>query len=951
MTKTLYLIDGSGFIFRAYHALPPLTRKDGTPVGAVYGFLNMILKLIEGSCADYLAVIFDAGRFTFRNEIYDKYKANRTETPEDLIPQFPLVREATAAMNLPAIELAGFEADDLIASYTRAAREKGIEVVIVSSDKDLMQLIGDGVSMYDAMKGRNIGLEQVKEKFGVTPDKVLDVLSLIGDSSDNVPGVPGIGPKTAAELIEQFGDLDSVLARAGEIKQNKRRESLIEFAAQARMSRELVRLKDDVPLPMAFEEITLRKPDNQKLFDFAQAMEFKSLVAKLGGMFGLEARVGEVNTPSLPNSQQSGERGQQTFTSPFVGEVARSTGEGVKQSNITTHHTLITDEATLAKHLREAAASGIIAFDTETTSLNAMQAEIVGFSFCMQAGTAFYVPLGHVKQGNAAPAGDLFAVAPQNNLVEGQIPLDIALRHLKQVLEDASILKIGQNIKYDMLVLKKYGIDVVSIDDTMVMSYCMDAGKTTHGMDAMAERYLGHKCISYDEVTGTGKSRISFAEVALDKACAYAAEDADITLRLWQVIKSRLIAEKKVTLYETIERPLIPVLVAMEERGIKLDMPKLKELSHDFESRMRVLEKTIYDLAGGEFNVGSPKQLGEILFEKLAIPGGKKSAKTGSYPTGADILEELVADGFEIAKQVLEWRQLSKLKSTYTDALAEQMNSKTGRVHTSFAMAITSTGRLSSSDPNLQNIPIRTEEGRKIRHAFISERGFKLISADYSQIELRLLAHVADMDSLKQAFKEGKDIHALTASQMFGVPLDQMTSELRRRAKSINFGIIYGISAHGLAANLGISRAEAADYIGKYFQQYPGIQAYMERTKEFAHKHGYVETIFGRICHVPNINDKNSGMRQFSERAAINAPLQGSAADIIKMAMIKVEQALAGSDARMLLQVHDELVLEAPEASANMVAEKVKHIMQSVAHLSVPLLVETGVGDDWGSIH
>ena len=941
MTQTLYLIDGSGFIFRAYHALPPLTRRDGTPVGAVYGFLNMILKLIEGNRADYLAVIFDAGRITFRNELYEQYKANRTETPEDLIPQFPLVREATAAMNLPAIELAGFEADDLIASYTRAAREKGIEVVIVSSDKDLMQLIGDGVSMYDAMKGRNIGAEQVKEKFGVTPDKVLDVLSLIGDSSDNVPGVPGIGPKTAAELIEQFGDLDTVLARASEIKQNKRRESLIEFASQARMSRELVRLKDDVPLPMAFEEIVLRKPDNQKLFEFAQAMEFKSLVAKLSGMFGLEQR----------SKESDAVFGSTTEKTTVHSSVGASGNTALIRPPVATQYALIQDEESLVRHLKEAANTGFFAFDTETTSLNAMLAELVGFSFCSKAGTAFYVPVGHVKQGNTAATGDLFSIAPQHNLVEGQIPLDAALRHVKAVLENPSVLKIGQNIKYDMLVLKKYGIEIVSVDDTMVMSYCMDAGKTTHGMDAMAERYLGHKCISYDEVTGTGRARKSFAEVELDKACAYAAEDADITFRLWEIIKPRLVAEKKITLYETIERPLIPVLVDMEERGIKVDLPKLKELSQDFESRMRVLEQSIYALAGCEFNVGSPKQLGEILFEKLSIPGGKKSAKTGSYPTGADILEELVADGFEIAKHVLEWRQLSKLKSTYTDALAEQMNAKTGRVHTSFAMAIASTGRLSSSDPNLQNIPIRTEEGRKIRHAFIAERGFKLISADYSQIELRLLAHVAEMDSLKEAFKDGKDIHALTASQMFGVPLDQMTSELRRRAKSINFGIIYGISAHGLAANLGISRGEAADYIGKYFQQYPGIQAYMERTKEFAHKHSYVETIFGRVCHVPNINDKNAGMRQFSERAAINAPLQGSAADIIKMAMIKVEQALAGSDARMLLQVHDELVLEAPEANAKMVAEKVKNIMQSVAHLSVPLLVETGVGDDWGSIH
>ncbi len=956
--KKLYLIDGSGFIFRAYHSLPPLTNPAGTPVGAVYGFINMMLKLMEGAKADHIAVIFDAGRKTFRNDIYPEYKAHRPPPPEDLIPQFPLVREATQALNLPAIEMPGFEADDLIATYATAARAEGMEVVIVSSDKDLMQLIGPGISMYDGMKQKSIGPEQVMEKFGVPPEKVRDVLSLMGDSSDNIPGVPGIGPKTAAELIGNFGTLEGVLANAANIKQNKRRETIEQNSDKARLSYELVGLKSDIPLPVPITSFACCDPESEKLMPFLTAMGFKSLIAKFSEKFGLVNTVTPAKAGASPGDT------------------------GLRRDDTTKNYELVQDEAALARWIDDARAKGVVAFDTETTSLNAMQAELVGFSLCSTAGKACYVPVAHKASGigeqvlgSIPDSGDLFSPKVQspkpNPLLPGQLPLERAISLLKPLLEDASVLKIGQNIKYDMLVLKKYGIGVTPLEDTMLLSYILAAGSHNHNMDELAERYLGLKTISYDQVTGTGKARIPFAEVALDKALAYAAEDADVTFRLWQVLKPQVADAMMLTLYETIERPLVPVVVAMEERGIKVNQSALAELSGDFATRMEKLEKEVHALAGHPFNIASPKQLGEVLFDEMSIPGGKKG-KTGAYGTGAEVLEELADSGHTIAQKILDWRQLAKLKSTYTDTLAEEINPQTRRVHTSYSLALTSTGRLSSNSPNLQNIPIRTEEGRKIRHAFVAEQGNLLISADYSQIELRLLAHIADIPVLKEAFKNGDDIHAITASQMFGVPVQEVSGDLRRKAKTINFGIIYGISAHGLAARLGISRSEAGAYIEKYFAQYPGIQAYMERTKKFAHEHGYVETLFGRRCHVPGINDKNPNMRNFSERAAINAPLQGTAADIIKRAMIAVEHELTlslplplkvegtpspfreragGEGPRMLLQVHDELIIEAPEAQAESVAANVRKIMESAAHLSVPLTVEASFATNWGDAH
>ncbi len=915
MAKKLYLIDGSGFIFRAYHSLPPLLRSDGTPTGAVYGFVNMILKLAAGAQCDYMAVIFDAGRQTFRNRIYPEYKAHRPPAPEDLIPQFPLVREATEALNLPGIELADFEADDIIATYTRMAREQGVEVVIVSSDKDLMQLICDSVSLYDGMKQKTIGMVEVMEKFGVPPEKVHDVLALIGDTSDNVPGVPGIGPKTAAELITTYGDFEGVLARTREIKQPKRREAIEQNIDKARLSYQLIALRSDVALPLSLADLALRPPDHEKLLAFLRTMEFKSLTAKLEEKHGIKA------PPKAENP-----------------------------AAVKADYELVHDVEGLQRWIALAQAKGFVAFDTETTSLDAMRAELVGFSLSVEPGKACYVPLGHISGAPQTAQGSLFDAAPAVHRLEGQIEVEVALKRIAPLLADKTVLKIGHNIKYDMLVLKKYGVDIFSVEDTMLLSSVLFAGLHNHNMDELSQKYLGIKPIAYDEVTGTGKARISFAQVALDKACAYAAEDADITLRLWRTFKPLAIAGKMLTLYETIERPLIPVIVAMEARGITIDRTRLAALSQDFAQRIHALEGEIHRCAGHQFNIGSPKQLGEVLFEKMGIEGGKKG-KTGSYATGAEVLEELAGNGNELAKLVLDWRQLSKLRNTYTEALAEEINPTTGRVHTSYAMAATSTGRLSSSDPNLQNIPIRTEEGRKIRHAFVAEPGYTLISADYSQIELRLLAHIADIGVLKTAFKNGDDIHAITASQMFGVAASGVSSDLRRKAKTINFGIIYGISAHGLATRLGISRGEAAAYIESYFRQYPGIKDYMEQTKAFARQNGYVTTLFGRKCHLPGINDKNPSMRSFSERAAINAPLQGTAADIIKRAMITVGCALHDTNTRMLLQVHDELVIEAQEGQAEYIAKQVSHAMENAAHVSVPLTVSAHIGKNWGEAH
>lgn len=932
--KRLYLVDGSGYIFRAYHSLPPLTNPEGTPVGAVYGFINMMLKVLDGiEDGGYAAVIFDAGRHTFRNDIYAGYKAHRPPAPEDLIPQFSLVREATRALNLPAIEMERYEADDLIATYARAAREAGMEVVVVSSDKDLMQLVADGISLLDPMKQKPIGRDEVIAKFGVPPEKVVEAQALIGDSSDNVPGVPGIGPKTAAELIEAYGSLEGVLAHAHEIKQQKRRESLIEFAEQARISRRLVELKDDIPLPEPLESLHLHVPKAEELVPFLQQHGFRSLLTRAQEKFGFSAEKVAEHAPAAP--------------APTIEKA---------------EYTLVQDEDTLAAWVAAAKAAGKLAVDTETTGLDAMQVQLVGISLSTETGKACYIPVGHVEEGgleaaSATAAGqtDLFAApaATGPKLRVGQLPKDTVLRHLKPLLEDPAVLKIGQNIKYDMQIFRRHGIWVHPVDDTMLLSYVLDAGAHGHGMDELSELFLAHKPISYGEVTGTGRNKKNFAEVELEAARDYAAEDADITLRLHHVLKQRLIQERMVDVYESLERPLIGVLVRMEAEGVKVDKALLASISKDFAERIARLEKEIHALAGREFTIGSPKQLGEVLFDEMKLEGGKKSGKSGAYATGAEILEELAAQGHVLPERVLQWRQLSKLKSTYADALAQQINPETGRLHTSFSMAVTSTGRLSSSDPNLQNIPIRTEEGRKIRHTFVAEKGNKLIAADYSQIELRLLAHIADIAVLKQAFIDGADIHAATASQMFGVPLDKVDGELRRKAKTINFGIIYGISAHGLAVRLGIGRKEAAEYIEQYFARYPGIKAYMDEAKEFAHKHGYVSTLYGRKCHVRDINSKNPNMRAFSERAAINAPLQGTAADIIKRAMIVVQARLRAEmpEVKLLLQVHDELLLEAPEAQAEKAAALVKVEMERAAHLSIPLTVEVNLGDNWGSIH
>ncbi len=921
--QRIVLVDGSGYIFRAYHALPPLTRKsDGLPVGAVSGFCNMLNKLVDDALAaediSHLAVIFDTARRTFRSEIYPEYKAHRPPPPEDLIPQFPLVRDATRAFNIPCIEMEGFEADDLIATYAEHAVAAGYEVVIVSSDKDLMQMVGDHVTMQDPMKQTVIQEDQVKEKFGVGPDKVIDVQALAGDSSDNVPGVPGIGVKTAAELINTYGDLDTLLDRAEEIKQPKRRQNLIEHAEMARISRDLVTLKRDVPVEEGVETLEIHPPEPDKLFAFLDEMEFATLSARLRAKFGKEA--GEVAAPSAADAGGDGE------------------------------YVAVQSEEALSAWIAAAEAAGTVTVDTETTSLDVMQAALVGVSLSVEPGKACYVPLGH---GGTSGQGDLgLDDEPAAAEAPTQIPFDRAIALLKPLLENPGVLKIGQNIKYDMAVLAKYGIELGPLDDTMLLSFVLEGGLHGHGMDELSELHLGIKPISYKEVAGTGKSQVTFDKVPLDKAVDYSAEDADVTARLHRILKPRLVGEHLVGVYETIERPLVPVLAAMERNGIRVDPKKLKKLSTDFEKRMAQLVSEIHGLAGHEFNVGSPKQLGEVLFDEMGISGGKKG-KTGAYATGADVLEDLAAQGHEMPSRVLDWRQLSKLKGTYTDALQAQINGESGRVHTSFQMAAASTGRLASTDPNLQNIPVRTEEGRKIRQAFVPADGCRFLSADYSQIELRLLAHIADIDTLKDAFHAGADIHALTASEVFGVPMEGMDPTVRRSAKAINFGIIYGISPFGLGRQLAIPQKEAKTYIEAYFERYPGIRDYMETTKEFARKHGFVTTLFGRCVHVPSLREKNPARRNFGERAAINAPLQGSAADIIKRAMVRIPKALEREklSARMLLQVHDELLFDVPEAEMEKTASVVKGVMEGAAHLSVPLTVDTGVGDNWDEAH
>ncbi len=917
----LYLVDGSGYIFRAYHALPPLTRKsDGLPVGAVAGFCNMLWKLLVDMKAapdapTHLAVVFDHAEKTFRNQIYPDYKAHRPPAPEDLIPQFPLVREATRAFGVPSLEQPGYEADDVIAAYAKAVHDAGGEVVIVSSDKDLMQLVTDRVSMFDPMKGARIGPDQVFEKFGVWPDKVVDLQALTGDPVDNVPGAPGIGVKTAAALIGEYGDLDSVLARAGEIKQEKRRQILLEHADQIRLSRELVRLDETTPLPEPVEDLGVRAPDPKTLAAFLEAMEFRTLARRVG-----EAGASE--------------------PAPAV----RAAGEAPVD---TTAYVCVRDLETLDAWIARARAAGIVAFDTETDALSSANAGLCGISLAVAPGEACYIPVGHVEHEG---------LQLEHTASLDQLTLEAAVARLKPLLEDPNVLKIGQNAKYDLAVLSRHGIAVAPIEDTMLISYVLEAGLHGHGMDELSKLWLSHEPISFKTVAGAGKAQKSFKHVALDAATTYAAEDADVTLRLYDKLRPRLAGEGLLTVYETLERPMPPVLADMECAGIRVDPDWLRHLSHDFSMRMNDLEIEAQSLAGRPFNLGSPKQIGDILFGEMSLPGGKKTA-TGAWGTDASVLEELAAQGHALPKVLLDWRQLSKLKGTYTDALVQAISPRTGRVHTSFALASTTTGRLSSNDPNLQNIPVRTEEGRKIRRAFVAEPGNVLVSADYSQIELRLLAHIGDIAQLKRAFQQGLDIHAMTASEMFGVPIVGMPSEVRRRAKAINFGIVYGISAFGLANQLSIPQDEAGAYIKTYFERFPGIRAYMDRTRALVRDQGFVTTIFGRKVNIPAIRSKSVGERQFAERAAINAPIQGAAADVIRRAMIRMPDALKaeGLRARMLLQVHDELVFEAPAAEAEAVCALARRVMERAAEpavaLSVPLVVEARAAANWDEAH
>ncbi|HSV28292.1 MAG TPA: DNA polymerase I [Candidatus Omnitrophota bacterium] len=918
--RHLYLVDGSGFIFRAFHALPPMTRGDGTPVNAVYGFTNMVVKLLNETDADAIAVIFDASRQTFRSEIYPEYKAHRPPPPEELVPQFPLIRDATRAFNLPCVEQAGFEADDLIATYARQAVARGARVTIVSSDKDLMQLVGDGIEMLDPLKNKAIREAEVFEKFGVAPAKVVDVQALCGDATDNVPGVPGIGVKTAAQLIEEYGDLETLLEKAEGIKQPKRRETLLANAELARISKQLVKLRDDVPVEEPLDSFAVREPRPELLTDFLAQMGFKSILSRL------QTKPGAPAPAPLPGT---------AVAAPLP---------------VAPEYELVLTLDGLKRWVDAAIAAGTVAIDTETTSLDPLSCHLVGVSLCVEPGKACYVPFRHAPleaQGSLLLGGpDAAPEAPK------LVPFAEGLEELRRLCGDPSVLKVGHNLKYDLQVLKACGVDVVSIDDTMLLSYVLDGGAHGHGLDELCKLHFDHTCTTFADVCGSGKAQVTFDKVPLDKARDYAAEDADMALRLHRFLKARLVAERMVTVYETLERPLVPVIVEMERCGIKVDAGVLRSLSTEFGRRMAELEEEVHKLAGHPFNVGSPAQLGKVLFEEMSLPGGKKT-KTGQWATGADALEELAAQGHDLPRKVVDWRQVSKLKSTYADALVAQINQGTGRVHTSFSLAATTTGRLSSSDPNLQNIPVRTEDGRKIRHAFIADAGNKILSADYSQIELRLVAHVAKIAGLVEAFRSGMDIHAITASQVFGVPVEGMDPMLRRRAKAINFGIIYGISAFGLAQQLGIPNGEAKAYIDAYFQRYPEIRQYMEDTKETARRQGFVTTLFGRKVFTPGIRDKNGNLRAFAERAAINGPIQGGAADIIKRAMIRLPAELAreGLSARLLLQVHDELVFEVAEAEVDRTAALVKRVMESAASLDVPLVVDTGIGDTWDEAH
>ena len=986
----LFLVDGSGYIFRAYHALPPINRKsDGLQLNAVFGFCNMLWKLLREMKDDkptHLAVVFDLSEKTFRTEMYPDYKAHRPEPPDDLKPQFGLIREAVHAFDLPCLEQGGFEADDLIATYVRQACEAGATSTIVSSDKDLMQLVNDRVVMYDTMKDKKIGRAEVIEKFGVPPDKVIEVQALIGDSTDNVPGVPSIGQKTAALLINEYGDLETLLKRAGEIKQDKRRQAIIDNADKARLSKKLVALDDKVKLDVPIGDLAVHEPDHKRLIAFLKAMEFSSLtrrvaefssidVAEIEPDAKLAVRGGSAPLPlAVEDDAQSASGGGESVTqskpaptppSPASGGGRPSAANGkltpqaLAAARLDIAHAQKFDRSKyetvrsldrLKTWIERARDQGFVAIDTETTSLDPMQAALCGFSLALAANEACYVPVSHRQGGDGS--GGLF----QGEVAPDQIPERTALDALKPLLEDKGVLKIGQNLKFDFQIFAVRGIAIASYDDTLLMSYVVDAGRSDHGLDPLAQRYFNHRTIDFNEVTKAGKTRMTFDCVEIDKATEYAAEDADATLRLWQVLKPRLAAEHMLNVYETLERPLLRVLADMERRGISIDRQVLSRLSGEFAQEAAGLEAEINKLAGETVNVGSPKQMGDILFGKLGLPGGTKT-KTGQWATGARVLDELAEQGHELPQKILDWRQVSKLKSTYTDALPGYVNPTTHRVHTSYALAATTTGRLSSSEPNLQNIPIRTEDGRKIRRAFIADRGMKLVSADYSQIELRLLAEIAGIEQLRKAFRDGLDIHAMTASEMFGVPVKNMPAEVRRRAKAINFGIIYGISAFGLANQLGIEREEAGAYIRKYFERFPGIRDYIEETKAFAKKHGFVETLFGRKCHYPDIGASNASIRAFNERAAINARLQGTAADIIRRAMIRMDAALAKKklNAQMLLQVHDELVFEVPDAEVEKTLPVVTSVMVEAPlpalSLSVPLQVEAHAADNWDAAH
>ena len=914
-TDHFYLVDGSGYIFRAYYALPPLSRKsDGLPTGAVSGFCSMLFKLLEDARSDdsknkptHFAVIFDSARKNFRNEIYSEYKANRAEAPDDLAPQFEYIRKSVEAFNLPSIELINYEADDLIATYAKKIIESGAKVTVISSDKDLMQLVSTKIRLFDPMKSKVIGEKEVIEKFGVKPNQVIDVQSLAGDSSDNIPGVPGIGVKTAAELINKYKNLDTLLKKASEIKQNKRRETLIANKDKALLSKQLVTLKDDVPIKNNPSEFLIKKINKDKLYNFLREMEFNRLLSQAISFYG--------------------EPGEKSFSQDKIS----------KPSKINTkQYQKITKENDLNKLIIDLNKKSIISVDTETSSLDPQVAELIGISLSYAKNISFYIPIGHKNIKSLSK--------------------DFVIKKLKPILEDPSIKKVGQNIKYDFIILKKYGVELNSVEDTMLLSYTLDAGNNRHNMDTLSELHLNHKTISYKDLVGSGKKQLKFSEVDIDKATEYAAEDADVTLRLYEILSERVSDEKLSQIYEVFEKPMIKILSKLETYGIKVDDNYLKELSKKFEKRLEKIEKEIFKISGKEFNIGSPKQLGEIIYNELKIAKLKKTKK-GSLATSAKILEDLALTGQKFPNLILEWRQVSKLKSTYTDALQDHINKDTKRVHTSFLLAATNTGRLASSDPNLQNIPIKTSDGKEIRKAFIAEKNNVLISADYNQIEMRILADMADVKELKKAFKQNQDIHKLTASQVFGVPINKISEDQRRKAKAINFGIIYGITQYGLAKQISVSNEEAQEFINSYFKKFPEIKDYMNSTIKSCRKLGYVSNIFGRRIHLRGINDKNFSVRSFQERAAINAPIQGSAADIIRLAMIKIDNILEEKKiAKMLLQIHDELIFECLKKDENNVKKLIQNAMVSVSSseyhkFSIPLEVGVNSGNNWGEAH